>query len=144
MYEDIQLRRAFLSVTLSQFKDAIPIFREALSFNLENEDRNNALAGLGRCYCETHDWGFAKECLGQALKYGLTKEYERQSHFFFGMACFYADDLIEAKREFEICEERIAEFDLSIVDVYRWLSVVSGRLGETAEAERYARLAKIV
>lgn len=144
MYEDIQLRRAFLLVTLSQFEDAIAIFREALSFNLADEDRGNALAGLGRCYCETDEWVLAKECLGQALASGLTKEYERQSHFFFGMACFYTDDLIEAKREFEICEERVAEFDLSIVDVYRWLSSVSGRLGETAESERYARLAKIV
>src|SRR5260370_4806925 len=34
MYEDIQQRRAFLSVTLSQFQDAIPLLRETLSFDL--------------------------------------------------------------------------------------------------------------
>jgi hypothetical protein len=35
MYEDIQQRRAFLSVTLPQFRDAIPLLREVLSFDLE-------------------------------------------------------------------------------------------------------------
>ena len=34
MYEDIQQRRAFLSVTLSRFRDAVPLLKESLSFDL--------------------------------------------------------------------------------------------------------------
>lgn len=144
MYEDIQQRRAFLLVTLSEFEAAIPIFREALSFNLEEEARSDALASLGRCYCETDEWALASECLGQAQAIGLTKERERQFHFFFGIACFHTGAVIEAKREFEICEQRIAESSLPFVEVYRWLSSVSRELGEIEESERYARMARVV
>lgn len=47
MYEDIQQRRAFLSVSLERFKDAIPLLGEILSFNLEKENRSEALAQIG-------------------------------------------------------------------------------------------------
>lgn len=144
MYEDIQQRRAFLLVTLSRFEDAIPVLQEALSFNLENAVRSDALASLGRCYCETHKWVLARNSLSQAQEIGLTKDRERHFHFLFGIACFHTGALIEAKREFEICEQRVTEFNVPIADVYLWLSSITRYLGETAESDRYARLAKIV
>lgn len=142
MYEDIQQRRAFLSVTLSQFQDAIPLLREIVSFDLEKELRSEALGSLARCYLEMREWELAKDYFLQANAMGVTKEHEKTFHFYLGIAYFYTEAFIEAKREFEICEQRADEYQLPILDVYDWLSAVSKRLGETAASERYARLAR--
>jgi tetratricopeptide (TPR) repeat protein len=50
LYEDIQTRRAFLSVTLRKFQDAIPLLRETLSFELSKELRSDVFASLGLCH----------------------------------------------------------------------------------------------
>jgi tetratricopeptide (TPR) repeat protein len=142
MYEDIRQRRAFLSVTLRQFQDAIPLLREILSFDLEKETRSEALASLGLCYLELRDWESAKKYFLQASAIGVTKEREKTFHFYLGIAYFYTEALIEAKREFEICEGRASEYELPTFDVHAWLSSVCKRLGETSESERYARLAR--
>jgi tetratricopeptide (TPR) repeat protein len=142
MYEDIQQRRAFLSVTLSQFQDSIPLLREILSFDLEKEVRSDAVASLGRCYLELREWEFAKDYFLQAKAIGVTKEREKTFHFYLGIAYFYMEALVEAKREFQICEEHASEYQLPTFDVYAWLSSISKRLGQIAESERYARLAR--
>jgi len=142
MYEDIQQRRAFLSVTLRQFQDAIPLLREILSFDLEKNVRSDALASLGHCYLELREWELAKDYFLQALEIGVTKEREKTFHFYLGIAYFYTEAFAKAKREFEICEEHACEYQLPTFDLYGWLSSVSKRLGETAESERYAQLAR--
>src|ERR1035437_2540840 len=50
LYEDIQTRRAVLSVTLRKFQDAIPLLRETLSFELSKELRSDVFASLGLCH----------------------------------------------------------------------------------------------
>jgi tetratricopeptide (TPR) repeat protein len=142
MYEDIQQRRAFLSVTLRQFQEAIPLLREIVSFDLDKEVRSDALASLGLCYLEVQQWDSAKDYFLQARALGVTKEQEKTFHFYLGIAYFYKEAFDEAKREFEICEKHAGEYQLPTLDVYTWLSCVSRRLGDTAEAERYARLAR--
>jgi len=142
MYEDIQQRRAFLSVTLRKFQDSIPLLQEILSFDLEKEVRSDALASLGLCYLEQREWELAKNYLLQAKAIGITKEREKTFHFYLGIAYFYTAAFAEAKREFEICEEHAIEYHLPAADVYEWLSSVSRRLGRTAESERYAQLAR--
>lgn len=144
MYEDIQQRRAFLSVTLGQFRSAVPLFNEILCFDLEHNVRSDALASLGRCYLEAGEWMPAKSFLLEAQTLGLTDDRERQFHFFLGIAYFYTGALAEAKREFKICEERVAEYHLPISDLYDWLSKICEQLGEKAESERYVRLARVV
>jgi tetratricopeptide (TPR) repeat protein len=142
MYEDIQKRRAFLSVTLRQFQNAIPLLREILSFDLEKNVRSDALASLGHCYLELREWELAKDYFLQAKAIGVTKEREKTFHFYLGIAYFYTEALAEAKREFEICEAHAGEYQLPTFDLYGWLSSVSKRLGEAVESERYARLAR--
>lgn len=144
MYEDVQKRRAFLSVTLSQFQDAIPLLREILSFAMEKEVRSEALARLGLCYLELREWEAAKDYFLQAGAIGVTKESEKTFHFYLGIAYFYTEAFTEAKREFEICEKHVIEYQLPMMDVYGWLSSISKRLGEIAESKRYMRLAKPV
>jgi len=140
MYEDIQQRRAFLSVTLSRFENAIPLLREALSFDLDKESRSNALASLGFCYLELKDYELARDLLLQAMTLGLTKEWEGVAHFYLGIAYFYTDMVRESKREFLLCEQLAATLQLPIVDIYGWLSSICKGLGEASESERFARM----
>lgn len=142
MYEDIQQRRAFLSVTLSRFSNAIPLLEEILSFDLNKELRSNALASLGLCYLELKDYELARDRFLEAIAVGLTKEWEGNAHFYLGMAYFYTDMVREAKREFLLCEQLAKLHNLPIVDIYAWLSVICKRLGETSESQRYARIGK--
>lgn len=142
MYEDIQQRRAFLSVTLERFKGAIPLLMEILSFDLEKEIRSEALAKLGLCYLQIEDWSAARDYLLKARAAGLTKNAEKTFHFYLGIAYFYTHSPEEAKEEFQICESRASEYELPLLDVYQWLASTCKVLGEVAESERYARLAK--
>lgn len=142
MYQDIQQRRAFLSVTLRHFQEAVPLFREILFFHIEKELRSEALASLGLCYLELGEWDLARDCLLQAKAIGVTKEREKTFHFYLGIAYFYTEDLTEAKKEFEICEQHAIKYQLPTLDVYSWLSGVSKRPGDKAGSERYAQLAK--
>ncbi len=142
MYEDLQQRRAFLCVTLRRFKDAIPLLREILSFNLEKENRSEALAKLGLCYLELKDWPAARDYLLQARATGVTKNAGKTFHFYLGIAYFYTDSPQEAKEEFHICESRALEYELPLLDVYHWLASTCKLLGEVAESQRYARLAR--
>jgi tetratricopeptide (TPR) repeat protein len=142
IYEDIQQRRAFLSVTLCQFKEAVPLLREILSFDLRKDTRSDALSSLGRCHLELREWELARGYFLQAGALGVTKEREKTFHFYLGIAYFYTEALKEARQEFEMCEKHASEYQVPSLDLYAWLSSVCKRLGETAESERYARLAR--
>jgi tetratricopeptide (TPR) repeat protein len=142
MYEDIQQRRAFLSVTLSRFRDAVPLLRESLSFDLDPALRSSALASLGLCYLELKDYEEARDQFREATALGLTKEWEGKAHFYLGIAYFWTDMVREAKQEFLLCEQLATTQQHPIVDIYGWLSSICKRLGETSESERYARMGK--
>lgn len=141
MYEDVQQRRAFLAVTLEQFETAIPLLKESLSFGLEESVRGDALAGLGLCYLECRDFEAAKENLVASLEHGL-EEYAHQIHFYLGIAFYHCQMPHEAKREFLKCEEDSYQDGPPLRNVYGWLSSTCKMLGQTAESERYSRLAK--
>ena len=142
LYEDIQTRRAFLSVTLSKFQDAVPLLRESLSFDLSTELRSDVFASLGLCYVELKDYEASRDCFLQSIELGLTKEWKWKGPFYLGVACYYTSMLGEAKREFERCEELATEHPLPIIDVYGWLSSTRKGLGEVSESVRYAGLSK--
>ena len=140
LYEDIQQRRAFLSVTLSKFRDAIPLLSEILSFNLNKEVRSKAIASLGLCCLELKDYALSRDYFLESIALGLTREWEGKTHFYLGMAYYYTDMVQEAKREFLQCEQLATVHQLPIVDIYGWLSTICKRIGETSESERYSRM----
>jgi len=142
IYKDIQQRRGFLLVAVSRFQDAIPVLQEALSFDVDEQTRSDAMASLGLCYLELHENKLAKDHFLQARAIGLTRQWEGKLNFYLGMAYFYEDMFREAKQEFQKCEELAALHQLPITDIYAWLSSISKRLGERSESERYARLAR--
>jgi tetratricopeptide (TPR) repeat protein len=142
MYEDIQQRRAFLSVTLSRFQEAIPLLGEIISFDLDRELRSEALASLGLCHSELKNYKLAIDYFLEAIALGLIKEWQGRAHFHLGIAYFYMDMIQEAKQEFLLSEKAATVYELPVLDIYAWLSSISKRLGETSESERYARMSK--
>jgi tetratricopeptide (TPR) repeat protein len=143
MYEDIQQRRAFLLVTLSRFKEAIALLTESLSFQLDDASRSDVLASLGFCQLELQRYELARDYFLHVLSLGPTDEWKGKIHFYLGIAYFHTDMLQAAQREFLLCEHFAAPIhNFSIVDTYRWLSVICRRLGQMSDAERYARMGK--
>jgi tetratricopeptide (TPR) repeat protein len=140
MYEDIQQRRAFLSVTLSKFEDAIPLLNEVLSFVLSKELRSDALASLGLCYFGLKNHELTRDYFIQAVAAGLTQEWEGKAHYYLGIAYFHTDMIREAKEEFLLCEHLATVHQLPMVDIYAWLSATYKRLGKNSESEHYAAL----
>lgn len=142
IYEDIQQHRAFELFRLGQFQDAVPLFKECLSFEMKPEDRSSALANLGICYVKLKKYEEAKDHLVQACEIGVTKEWEGHVHFYLAFTYAHLHLLRESKREFQLCEERAAQYQLPLDQLYAWLSRVCKELGEKAESEHYARLAR--
>lgn len=81
IYEDIQQRRAFDLARMANFQDAIPLFRESLSFGLQPEEHSNLLANLGLCYAELKNYQLARDSFLQACELGLTRGLEGHVHF---------------------------------------------------------------
>jgi tetratricopeptide (TPR) repeat protein len=127
---------------MEKFEDAIPVLEECLSFQLKLEDRSNLLSNLGLCYSGLKNYHAARDCFLQACKIGLSKGLEGHVHLNLAVACAHLNLFPDAKREFQICEERAADYHLQIHQVYGWLSWFCKGLGEKAESERYARLAR--
>jgi tetratricopeptide (TPR) repeat protein len=141
IYENIQLRRALDAASMGNFEVAFPILNECLAFSLEPEDRSNVLSDLGRCYSELKEYESARASFLQACKIGLTKQSERDVHLYLAIASAHLKLFDEAKREFQVCEERAVMYGLDIEKIYEWLSWVCKGLGEKSESEKYARMA---
>jgi hypothetical protein len=144
IYEDIQQRRAFDLFRLKRFQEAVALFKECLAFDMKSKDRSVALANLGICYVKLKRYEDAKDNLLQACKIGVTKDWEGHVHFYLAFTYAQLQRLRESKQEFQVCEERAAEYQLPLQQLYRWLSKICGLLGEKDEAERYARLSRPV
>jgi tetratricopeptide (TPR) repeat protein len=143
LYEDIQQRRGFDLVKIQSFEGAIPILTEVLSFQLEPPLKSAALSNLGWCYAKTRDYANARDNFEKAIQLGLMKEWEGTVHFYLGCSYAYLRLLKEAKREFQVCEHQVQDdYSMPLVEVYGWLSSICKHLGEQAESEHYARLAR--
>ena len=143
-YQDIQIRRGLDAVRIGNFQEAIPLLKESLSFSLKPGEMSNILSSLGRCYSELREYQSAREYFVQALSIGLTSEWEGEVHMRLGVACAQLGFLGEAKQEFLLCEERIAEYNLESRQIYQWLAWVCNGLGETVNSRKYAELARQV
>ncbi|SRR6266478_4571329 len=144
IYEDIQKRRAFDLARLRQWRDAVPLFEECLSFKLTSSERSDLHANLGLCYLEMREYQAAKDHFLQASSAGLSAAWTTNIHFYLGIAYAYLDEFQASMQEFKICEEHPINLDVPATKVYRWLSYVYKRIGNAAQAERYASLAKAV
>ena len=141
IYEDLQRRRAFGLFEMGDCPNSTPLLEEVLSF-ASTKRRSVVLANLGNCHARMNDYEAARKYLVQAIELGDLHEWEGMAHYDLAKtyACLHL--LEESKREFALCAERAAKYDLPLQDVYRWLSRICRGLGERAESDEYARLAR--
>jgi len=59
----------------------------------------------------------------------------RTCAFYLALSYAHLKLLQEFKREFQRCEERTAEYQLPLAQVYAWLSKICKELGEKDESE---------
>ena len=142
IYEDIQLRRAFDSVKVGEWRNAIPLLRECLSFDMKLGERISVLSNLGICSVKLKQYEDARDYLLQACKEGVTSEWQGHVHFYLALSYAHLKLLQESKREFQRCEEHAAEYQLPLAQVYAWLSKICKELGEKDDSERYSRMAR--
>jgi tetratricopeptide (TPR) repeat protein len=142
IYEDIQQRRGFDLVRIGKFQEAVPILEEVLLFRLTQEIRSAALVNLGFSYAKLENYEKARDYFEQAAAIGISKEWEGQSHYYLGVSYAQLHLLRSAKREFKLCEQHSVAYNVSLPNIYGWLSWICKGLGEKAESERYARLAR--
>ena len=142
IYREIQQYRAFELVELFRFADAVPVLQEVLTFEMKPDDRSVAVAGLGICYSKLGRYENAIESLLQALEMGLTPDWAGQAHCQLGIAYFHLGRLQDAKKEFQICEERATTYAIPARTLYGWLCRVCKGLGQIAESKRYWDLAR--
>jgi tetratricopeptide (TPR) repeat protein len=142
MYEDIQLRRGLDAARIGQHQEAASLLRESLSYNLKSEDRSIVLANLGLCEAHLEHYESARDCLLEACKLGQTKEWEGQVHFYLGLSYAHLSLFREAKREFQLCEEHLADYGFPTEKIFGWLSWVCKGLGEEVESQRYATMGR--
>jgi tetratricopeptide (TPR) repeat protein len=141
IYEDIQQRRGFESVQLHKFEQAVPIFKECLTFEMTPEDRGEVLADLGICYSHLDRFEEARDCFLQAREVGLMARSQGAAHLQLGIVYYHLNLFGQSKREIQLCAQESAQHTFPMKRVYGWLSAVCKRLGEKDEAESYARLA---
>lgn len=142
LYEDIQLRRGFLLVSLSKFADALAFLNESLSFEINETVRSELEASLGICHLELENLDTAKTHLDQADDRALSGDWKWRIHYYRGIVNYHSGELGVSKKEFKVCEELAAAYSVPILDVYGWLAAVCKALGETTESSRYATLRK--
>jgi tetratricopeptide (TPR) repeat protein len=145
IYEAAQLRRGLALHRIRRHREAIPILKETLAFELNAHTRSIVLFKLGVSCTELKMWADAQSYLKQALTPELPNDLVWQAHYGLGIVYAYERLLEEAKREFQSCEQHAPELaagGLSLTTVYDWLSRISKALGQRTEAERYARLAR--
>lgn len=142
IYEDIQLRRGFDATSTGRFKEALPILKECLSFQLKSSEESIVLCDLGRCYSEAEEYESARDCLVHAIAIGPPTESNGQAHLYLGIAFARLGLLQDAKKEFQLCEDKTVEYGLELDKIHRWLSWVCKGLNEPSESDRYARLAR--
>jgi Tfp pilus assembly protein PilF len=114
---------------------------ECLSFDMKPEERIAVLSNLGICSVKLKQYEDARDYLLQACKEGVTREWEGHVHFYLALSCAHLNLLQESKREFQLCEEKAAEYQLPLAQVYAWMSKICKELGEKDESERYSQMA---
>jgi len=137
-YEMIQTRRAFLLADLGRWKEALPILKEAESFE---ERKPEIYFYLGHCYLSGGEHSKAAEKLIESLRLGLPASLEFRAHCELGMAHSNLRNYEQAKVEFEKCVASADQKYIEQAQIWKRLESVCRDLGLKDDADRYARAA---
>ena len=86
IYEDIQLRRAFDSVKVGEWRNAIPLLRECLSFDMKLGERISVLSNLGICSVKLKQY---RGCEGLSTPSVQRGGYERMARTCAFLSCAF-------------------------------------------------------
>ncbi len=143
LYEDIQIGRGMLLVELGRSPEARAILEEALTFDLDAEDRGSVLCYLGRCYLDLGELSIARERYEEALKNGGAPTHvETRARYELGRIYYHNEAYARAKEQFELREPTADASYPSKQELWQWLAKTCERLGLKSDAERYANLAR--
>jgi tetratricopeptide (TPR) repeat protein len=143
IYEDVQQRRAYELLQLSQFQEAVDVSLECLNFDLPPNDRSGILSNLAVAYTELKDYGRAEGSFSSACELGLPKLWENKVHFYRGIALAHLKEFRDSKQQFMFAAKLSTNGGtIPCRSIYEWLAWVCKALGEKTEAEEYSRMAK--
>jgi tetratricopeptide (TPR) repeat protein len=145
LYEDIQRRRAFASVELSRFNEALPILRDAISFSFEDPDYEQTIQFyLAECLDETGDSESAKRELIRVIEFGIKNDFEEHARYRLARLYFQGGGFAQARQQLEtiLKDHPNGDFAVSRRNLYEMLSRTYRQLGDMVNAEHYKDLAK--
>ncbi len=137
--EIAKARYAFVLADLGRWQEALPILKEAESFESFQE---GVAFYLGHCYFAAADYVLATEKLTKALSLGLPDNLKYRALCELGMTCYQLGDYTQAK---EYLEKGAAMADKTYINksqIWKWLELASRNLGQKEEAEYYSQLAR--
>lgn len=144
LYEGIQVRRARALVSTGQFASAIPVAREALSFDAVRPAEMQGLRfDLGVSLQATGNKEAAAEELRRVVAFELGDELEVRALWRLANFDFERGALAQAKEKLEIILRNYPEPnpEVSRRDIYEGLANVFRLLGDRAQEMEYAALA---
>lgn len=139
IYQAVQRDRAFLLTDLGSFQDALPILEEVDS--ADPHDRWT-LFYLGYCCFCTGRFLDARRKLEEAIRLGLTPDFEGRAHCALGASCYELGDHARAKSELEKGVKTASPNYVKHAGIWKWLEYTCISLGLKTEAEHYRRLTR--
>lgn len=138
IYQAVQRDRAFLLTDLGSFQEALPILEKVDS--ADPHDRWT-LFYLGFCYACTGKFIESQPRLEEAIRLGLTPDFEGRAHCALGASLYEVGDYERAKSELEKGVKTASPKYIMKSGVWKWLEFTCIGLGLKAEAEHYRKLA---
>jgi tetratricopeptide (TPR) repeat protein len=145
LHEDIQCRRALALFDLSRFTEALPILREAVAYSFQERAAEQRIHfALGVCSEETNDVEAAKKEFFGVIAFNLKNGLEERARYRLARLLVSANAFAHAKKQLEmiLAEHPTPTLVVPLEYIYEQLSQVCQHLGDHANAERYADLAK--
>jgi tetratricopeptide (TPR) repeat protein len=138
IYQAVQRDRAFMLADLGCFQEALLILEEVDS--ADPHDRWT-LFYLGHCYACAGRFVESQQRLEEAIRLGLTPDFEGRAHCVLGASCYEMGDYARAKVELENGAKTASPKYILQSGIWKWLEFTCTSLGLKAEAEHYRRLA---
>ena len=145
LYEDIQCRRALALVSISRFKEALPILREDISFSFdEAADDQRTHFSLGVCLEETNDPEAAKQEFIRVVGFGLKNDVEERALYRVAILHYRTGALAQAKQQLETILRDFPNQSPAVPrkQVYEGLARTYRYLGDKANEKLYMNLAQ--
>jgi len=142
LYEQVQFRRGLLLTEFSRPREARPLLEEALSFELDAEDKAKLLYYLGLALYNLGDKADAKARFLGALQGRNDDAVSISVRYYLGVIYSEEGAYGKALQEFERVEPYASLASIENEKIYGWLARTYRMTGNSSEAERCEKLAR--